>query len=399
VFHPVLPASRASLPRLHVLGTCTPARVFRSAGARGPAEGRPRPGAPRVPGVPGCSRVTHTGAARPDPDSCCDALPFLARTGAFLSRRGTGTCRRSPHEPRVAETVMARKRALLRDRLALADPGLPASVSAMRAVLGAAASLAGPAVLGQSRTVLLVGGFTAVVPSLAFSELHPRNQLRTLALGVPLSLAALTVKAVLAPCPGRGVDRVPAADLRLRARPPVRREGAGPGRLRLHGLLPGGVQRGACGDAAAAGCGRPRGVRMRRGPVRPPGIPVGAPRSGPAAAHRRRATAGRVAGRGRDAARPARHLLDGRARRACAGDRAGRLVRGPHRRRTRPAAAGSVARADGRRPPSGRGPSRRRPPRRTSSHRPPEAPDTLHAPGSSSGGRVRPRSAAPDAVM
>lgn len=93
------------------------------------------------------------------------------------------------------------KTASLWDRLAAADPGLMRLVSAMRAVLGAAVSLTVLAALGQPDTSLLAGGFTAMVTSLAVSELHPRNQLITLALGAPLSLAALAAGAVLRPYP------------------------------------------------------------------------------------------------------------------------------------------------------------------------------------------------------
>ncbi|MGI5157971.1 FUSC family protein [Microbispora sp. CA-102843] len=97
--------------------------------------------------------------------------------------------------------MVARKTALLWDRFAAVDPGLMRLASAMRAVLGAAASLTVLAALGQSDTALLVGGFTAMVTSLAISDLHPRNQLITLGLGAPLSLAALAAGAVLTPYP------------------------------------------------------------------------------------------------------------------------------------------------------------------------------------------------------
>ncbi|MFC3574536.1 FUSC family protein [Streptomyces yaanensis] len=97
--------------------------------------------------------------------------------------------------------MVARKTAWLWDRFAAVDPGLMRLASAMRAVLGAAASLAVLAALRQSDTDLLVGGFTAMVTSLAISDLHPRNQLITLGLGAPLSLTALTAGAVLTPYP------------------------------------------------------------------------------------------------------------------------------------------------------------------------------------------------------
>ncbi|NSC25687.1 FUSC family protein [Streptomyces albus subsp. chlorinus] len=97
--------------------------------------------------------------------------------------------------------MVAKKTALLGDRFAAVDPGLMRLASATRAVLGAAASLIVLTALGQSGTQLLVGGFTAMVTSLAISDLHPRNQLITLGLGIPLSLAALAAGAVLTPYP------------------------------------------------------------------------------------------------------------------------------------------------------------------------------------------------------
>ncbi|MET9454441.1 FUSC family protein [Streptomyces canus] len=97
--------------------------------------------------------------------------------------------------------MVAKKAASLWDRFAAVDPGLMRLASAMRAVLGAAASLTVLAALEQSNTALLVGGFTAMVTSLAISDLHPRNQLITLGLGAPLFLAALAAGAVLAPYP------------------------------------------------------------------------------------------------------------------------------------------------------------------------------------------------------
>ncbi|MEQ4719666.1 FUSC family protein [Nonomuraea sp. B19D2] len=97
--------------------------------------------------------------------------------------------------------MRARKTALLWERFAAADPGLMRLASAMRAVLGAAASLTVLAALGQSGTALLAGGFTAMVTSLAISDLHSRNQLITLGIGAPVSLAALAAGAVLRPYP------------------------------------------------------------------------------------------------------------------------------------------------------------------------------------------------------
>ncbi|WP_197288149.1 FUSC family protein [Nocardia sp. NRRL S-836] len=97
--------------------------------------------------------------------------------------------------------MVAEKAALLWDRFAAADPGLMRLACAMRAVLGAAVSLMILAALEQPGTALLVTGFTAMVTSLAISDLHPRNQLVTLGLGAPLFLATLITGAGLAPYP------------------------------------------------------------------------------------------------------------------------------------------------------------------------------------------------------
>ncbi|MEW2077292.1 FUSC family protein [Streptomyces sp. NPDC013433] len=97
--------------------------------------------------------------------------------------------------------MVARTTAALWDRCAAFDPGLTRLTSAMRAVLGTAAALAVLTALRAPETVLVVGGFTAMTTSLAISDLHPRNQLITLGLGAPLSLASLAAGAVLTPYP------------------------------------------------------------------------------------------------------------------------------------------------------------------------------------------------------
>ncbi len=101
----------------------------------------------------------------------------------------------------MTENPMVARTESLWDRFAAIDPGLMRLTSAMRAVLGAAATLAVLTTLHGSDTALLAGGFTAMVTSLAIGDLHPRNQLITLGLGAPLSLAALTAGAVLTPYP------------------------------------------------------------------------------------------------------------------------------------------------------------------------------------------------------
>lgn len=97
--------------------------------------------------------------------------------------------------------MVARTTTSLWDRFAAFDPGLVRLTSAMRAVLGTAAALAVLTALRAPETALVVGGFTAMTISLAVSDLHPRNQLITLGLGVPLSLASLAAGAALTPYP------------------------------------------------------------------------------------------------------------------------------------------------------------------------------------------------------
>lgn len=97
--------------------------------------------------------------------------------------------------------MAARTTASPAERFAAFDPGLIRLTSAMRAVFGTTATLAVLTALRAPETALAVGGFTAVVTSLAISDLHPRNQLITLGLGAPLSLASLAAGAVLTPYP------------------------------------------------------------------------------------------------------------------------------------------------------------------------------------------------------
>ncbi|MGX1516465.1 FUSC family protein [Streptomyces collinus] len=101
----------------------------------------------------------------------------------------------------MTENPMVARTESLWDRLAAIDPGLMRLTSAMRAVLGATATLAVLTALHGSDTALLAGGFTAMVTSLAIGDLHPRNQLITLGLGAPLFLTTLTAGAVLTPYP------------------------------------------------------------------------------------------------------------------------------------------------------------------------------------------------------
>ncbi|MGW7689844.1 FUSC family protein [Streptomyces asiaticus] len=97
--------------------------------------------------------------------------------------------------------MVAAKTAALRDRITAADPGLLRLAAGLRAALGLTLTLAALTALGQPSVVLMAGGFTAVVTSLAISDPHPRNQFRTLLAGAPVALAALTAGGLLAPFP------------------------------------------------------------------------------------------------------------------------------------------------------------------------------------------------------
>ncbi|MFF7981536.1 FUSC family protein [Streptomyces sp. NPDC007901] len=97
--------------------------------------------------------------------------------------------------------MVAAKKASLRDRFAAADPGLLRLAAGLRAVLGLTLTLAALTALDQPSVVLLAGGFTTVVTSLASSDLHPRIQFRTLLAGAPVTFAALIAGGLLAPFP------------------------------------------------------------------------------------------------------------------------------------------------------------------------------------------------------
>jgi hypothetical protein len=128
--------------------------------------------------------------ARPAAPGCTRPRPRRGRTGTARAHRVEGT-----------ENPLAAKTATLRDRFAAADPGLLRLTAGLRAVLGLTLTLATLALLDQPSVVLLAGGFTAVVTSLAISDLHPRNQFRTLLAGAPVTLAALTAGRLLASFP------------------------------------------------------------------------------------------------------------------------------------------------------------------------------------------------------
>ncbi|RBQ18811.1 hypothetical protein DP939_16485 [Spongiactinospora rosea] len=77
-------------------------------------------------------------------------------------------------------------------------PELMRLASAVRAVLGGAASLAVSAALGWPGTALLAGGFTAMAASPAVRDLHRRDRLITLGPGVVVFSAAVAAGAVAA---------------------------------------------------------------------------------------------------------------------------------------------------------------------------------------------------------
>lgn len=97
--------------------------------------------------------------------------------------------------------MMGAGAASLWERCAAPDPGLLRLTAGLRAVLGLALTLATLTVLDQSSDMLLAGGFTAVVTSLANSDPHPRNQFLTLLAGAPVTLAAITAGGLLEPFP------------------------------------------------------------------------------------------------------------------------------------------------------------------------------------------------------
>jgi len=96
---------------------------------------------------------------------------------------------------------VAAKTASLWNRCAAADPGLLRLTAGLRAALGLVLGLATLTVLNQSSVTLLAGGFTTVVTSLAISDLHPRDQFRTLLAGAPVTFAAAMAGGLLAPFP------------------------------------------------------------------------------------------------------------------------------------------------------------------------------------------------------
>ncbi|WP_431993779.1 hypothetical protein [Streptomyces albogriseolus] len=97
--------------------------------------------------------------------------------------------------------MVADPTASLRERFAAADPGLLRLAAGLRAATGLTLTLAALTSLDQPSVVVLAGGFTAVVTCVGISDLHPRGQFRTLLAGAPVTLAALTAGALLAPSP------------------------------------------------------------------------------------------------------------------------------------------------------------------------------------------------------
>ncbi|MEU3196800.1 MULTISPECIES: FUSC family protein [unclassified Streptomyces] len=88
-------------------------------------------------------------------------------------------------------------RARLRDRLAASDPGLLRLTAALRTVGAIALTLAVLASLGFGVTRLVAGAMTAMVATFAIRERQRGAQAVTLALGLPVALASVSLGAVL----------------------------------------------------------------------------------------------------------------------------------------------------------------------------------------------------------
>ncbi|MBT2523427.1 FUSC family protein [Arthrobacter sp. ISL-28] len=94
-----------------------------------------------------------------------------------------------------------RSTAALWSRFSASDPGLLRLVSALRATLGVLLTLAVLTALAQPLEAVVAGGFSAMVASLAISDVSPRDQMLTLLGGLVTSFAGLTAGALLAPNP------------------------------------------------------------------------------------------------------------------------------------------------------------------------------------------------------
>ncbi|MGW1953009.1 FUSC family protein [Streptomyces sp. NPDC001920] len=88
-------------------------------------------------------------------------------------------------------------RAQVRDRIAASDPGLLRLAAGLRTVGAIALAVAVLAVLGSDVTHLVAGAMAAMVATFAIREKQRGQQAVTLALGLPVALASMTLAALL----------------------------------------------------------------------------------------------------------------------------------------------------------------------------------------------------------
>ena len=88
-------------------------------------------------------------------------------------------------------------RARLRDRVAASDPGLLRLTAGLRTAGAIALAVAVLALLGTDVTHLVAGALAAMVATFAIREKQRGQQALTLALGLPVALASMTLAAVL----------------------------------------------------------------------------------------------------------------------------------------------------------------------------------------------------------
>lgn len=83
------------------------------------------------------------------------------------------------------------------DRFAASDPGLLRLMAGLRTVAAIALTLVALALLGTDVTYMVAGAMTAMVSTFAVKEKQVRDQAITLALGLPVALAAMALGALL----------------------------------------------------------------------------------------------------------------------------------------------------------------------------------------------------------
>ncbi|MDF3147247.1 FUSC family protein, partial [Streptomyces sp. T21Q-yed] len=88
-------------------------------------------------------------------------------------------------------------RARLRDRVAASDPGLLRLTAGLRTAGAIALAVAVLALLGTDVTHLVAGALAAMVATFAIREKQRGQQAVTLALGLPVALASMTLAAAL----------------------------------------------------------------------------------------------------------------------------------------------------------------------------------------------------------